>query len=221
MNQVLLDFIQIIQNSDVYKEIKLGYPELELQRIENDQSKINSFYDFYLSSLAFQELNIEDIPDAEIICLFPECFQLKSFASSYNFSRHVSEIHSNQLPGNGEFLKLERKKFLCEICQKDFARKVDLTRHFKSLGHHLKKNKLNKQIYEAIQCELNKRLVLLGMEWKSSIMWHKDWHENQISKKENDLGLNDKLLDESLSNSSDETTSSRYFWKGDLSTPSF
>ena len=58
MNQVLLDFIQIIQNSDVYKEIKLGYPELELQRIENDQSKINSFYDFYLTlSLDIKSFN--------------------------------------------------------------------------------------------------------------------------------------------------------------------
>ena len=137
----------MIDSSDNFKQsyqyyiLKQKYSIPFLKNIENDQAKINVFYDIVLPSLATQKI----IPDIGLfprwICLFSQCLvEKKSFSCKQIFLRHTIDKHGTYLPGAGLFLSpnsntVRLKGFNCETCGTCFNRKDNHDQHLKSLIH--------------------------------------------------------------------------------------
>ncbi len=150
-----------------YRELKQQYSVEELKSYENNEVKIQAFYEKVLPSLAVQVvLGGKEGPMPRYVCLFEACLsrKLQSFIRKHNFLRHLQSYHSSELPNGGSFLfnPITTKIFRCDVCNVCYVHQLDYNNH--------------------CECAIHQRRIILtkfNPIVLTAIMWHKEWHTEQ------------------------------------------
>jgi hypothetical protein len=95
-------------NSSHLLKLKNIYSCEMLIKIENNQNKIDFFYENILPSISINfgssRFDFRGYKEKQWICSIKECQNI-SFKSKNFYVRHVIDLHGDNLPGNGEFLE--------------------------------------------------------------------------------------------------------------------
>lgn len=117
-----------IQN-DEFRTYKETYSTEFLKEIEDDDRKINNFYQKVLPGLCCKYKD-------KWACVFEPCRTKRvTYATKQTFLRHVQIFHKNSIPGGGLFLTPNSNYFskhICQFCGSVFGRKDKLDFHLKN-----------------------------------------------------------------------------------------
>ena len=117
-------------NNDDFENYTLNtYTRDYLLDIENDEVKINNFYQKVIPSLCCKYKD-------KWACLFePCCIRRVTYATKQTYFRHIQIFHKNSIPGGGLFLTPNStyfSKHRCKYCGSSFGRKDKLDYHLRN-----------------------------------------------------------------------------------------